>query len=49
MLDDRIRLQILRRDHFSCDSVIIDMHIMEILPNELATMVKGNKRRTDNV
>jgi hypothetical protein len=44
-LDDRICLRISRRDHFSFDSVIIDTHITEILPNELATMVKGNKPR----
>jgi hypothetical protein len=41
MLNDCIHLQILCRDHFSLDSIIIDTHITEILPNELAAMVKG--------
>ncbi len=44
--DDHIRLRISHRDHFLFDSVIIDTHIMEILPNELATMVKGYNRRS---
>jgi hypothetical protein len=43
MLDDHIRLRISCPDHFSLDSVIIATHIMEILPNELTTMVKGYK------
>jgi hypothetical protein len=46
MLDDCIHLQILCQDHFSFNSVIIDTHIMEILPNELSTTVKGYKIRT---
>jgi hypothetical protein len=33
-LNNRIRLQISHQDHFSFDSIIIDTHIMEILPNE---------------
>jgi hypothetical protein len=45
-LDDHICLRISHQNHFSFDSVIIDTHIMEILPNELATTVKGNKRRS---
>jgi hypothetical protein len=45
-LDNCIRLQISHGDqHFSFDSVIIDTLIKEILSNELATMVKGYKRR----
>ncbi len=46
MLNNCIRLWISHQDHFSYDSIIIDTHITEILPNELATMVKGYKIRS---
>jgi hypothetical protein len=46
MLDNRICLRISCQRHSSLDYVIIDTHIMDILSNELTTMVKGYKIRS---